>query len=114
MLQGIDCPELGQAWASRAKQMTSSMAFGKAVRVTPCTKDLYGRMVANVYLPGGTCLDQDRACAGWAWWYETYAPHDQVPAQLQVQAKAAKRGPWADARPVPPWKRRARARRPRN
>jgi len=32
-LEGIDCPELGQDFGTRAKQFTSGMAFGKDVEV---------------------------------------------------------------------------------
>lgn len=32
-LNGIDCPELGQAFGRRAKQFTSQLAFGKEVVV---------------------------------------------------------------------------------
>jgi hypothetical protein len=38
-----------------------------------------------------------------AWWYRQYAPHDTTLAQFEAEARAAKRGLWADAHPVPPW-----------
>jgi len=45
-LYGIDCPEKGQPFSSKAKQFTSEMAFGKIVEIEnnkhliicPCTK----------------------------------------------------------------------------
>src|SRR5262245_65632937 len=41
--------------------------------------------------------------AGMAWWYRPYAPNDPTLAQLEAEARTAKRGLWADAQPVPPW-----------
>ena len=32
-LEGIDCPELGQAFGTRAKQFTSALVFGKDVEI---------------------------------------------------------------------------------
>ncbi len=37
-----------------------------------------------------------------------YAPDDGTLAQLEANAKAAKRGLWADAEPVPPWEWRTK------
>ena len=42
-LYGIDCPEKTQDFGNRAKQLTSSLVFGKAVEVEPVTRDRYGR-----------------------------------------------------------------------
>src|SRR4249920_2135404 len=47
-----------------------------------------------------------------AWWYREYA-HEQATQERLVYrdekeaAKAARRGLWADAKPVPPWEWRA-------
>src|SRR5437773_10718208 len=45
---GIDCPENGQPFSSRAEQFTSRLAFGKEVKVSAKGKDRYGRTVADV------------------------------------------------------------------
>jgi hypothetical protein len=47
-----------------------------------------------------------------AWWYRPYAPKDIMLAQLEAEARAAKRGLWADAHPVPPWEWRKPSRTP--
>lgn len=39
-----------------------------------------------------------------AWWPQRYAPGDAILAQLEAQAKAAKRGPWRDPRAMTPWR----------
>jgi len=38
-----------------------------------------------------------------AWWYRPYAPKETILAQLEAEARTAKRGLWADAHPIPPW-----------
>jgi endonuclease YncB( thermonuclease family) len=53
-LEGIDCPELGQAFGTKAKQAASKLAHGKAVTIQPTGKDKYGRTLANIILPDGT------------------------------------------------------------
>src|SRR3972149_9873128 len=58
-LYGIDCPERGQPFSDKAKQFTSSLAFGKLVKVEKYGIDDYGRTIANVYLPGGRCLNSE-------------------------------------------------------
>ena len=40
-LYGVDCPETGQDFGSRAKQFTSELAFGKIVKVMPRATDRY-------------------------------------------------------------------------
>lgn len=102
-LSGIDCPELGQPFGKAAKQFASIAAFGKTVAVDVVELDRYGRTVGVVILPDGTKLNHKLVEAGLAWWYQKYAPDDARLEALELEAKAAKRGLWADANPVPPW-----------
>ncbi len=106
-LHGIDCPEKRQAFGKKAKQFTSGLVFGNTVTVTVMDVDRYGRTVGEVILPGGRVLNHELVRAGLAWWYRRYAPDDGTLAQLEADAKAAKRGLWADAEPVPPWEWRS-------
>ncbi len=109
-LWGIDCPERGQSFGTRARQFTGDLAFGKDVKVIVRDVDRYGRTVGEVILPGGRNLNQELVRAGLAWWYVQFAPRDRVLAALQTEARDAKRGLWADKNPVPPWEwRRAPA-----
>src|SRR5436305_14660114 len=66
-LFGIDCPETGQDFGSRAKGATSEMAFGKVVTVHPRRNDRYGRTVADVVLPDGRTLNHELVRRGLAW-----------------------------------------------
>jgi len=53
-LNGIDCPEIGQAYGKRAKQATTDLVFDKNVTLETHGKDEYGRTTADVTLPDGT------------------------------------------------------------
>ena len=107
-LHGIDAPEKGQPFGNRAKQYASELTFGNIVTVEPTDRDQYGRIVADVRLPDGRSLNREMVRAGLAWWYRRYS-HDPELARLEAEARAARRGLWADPHPVPPWEwRRAR------
>jgi endonuclease YncB( thermonuclease family) len=101
-LYGIDCPEKAQPFGSKAKQFTSEMVFGKVVRVEVKDFDRYGRTVEDEILPNGRVLNRELVAAGLAWWYRQYS-QDATLGQLEVDARAARRGLWADLAPVPPW-----------
>ena len=47
-LWGIDCPEKGQDFGTKARQAASIVVFAKAVEIEPVTTDRYGRTVAFV------------------------------------------------------------------
>jgi micrococcal nuclease len=102
-LYGIDCPERGQPFGGRAKQITSDMVFGREVTVQVETTDRYGRIVGEVILPDGLSLNKDLVHAGLAWWYRKHAPNDRTLKALEAGAKEARRGLWADKDPIPPW-----------
>jgi endonuclease YncB( thermonuclease family) len=105
-LHGIDCPENKQPYGTRAKQFTSDMASGKEVTVRIQPMDRYGRTVGTVgvvILQGGKNLNWELVDAGLAWWYRKYAPDDRMLERLETEARAAKRGLWADKNPIPLW-----------
>jgi endonuclease YncB( thermonuclease family) len=109
-LDGIDCPELGQAFGKRAKGYTSELAFGRAVRLAGKGRDDYGRELAEVFLPDGRSLNRELVAAGFAWWFRRHST-DRVLESLEREARTARRGLWADPNPVPPWDYRKAARR---
>lgn len=101
-LDGIDCPELFQAFGRKAKSFTSGLAFGKAVHLVGKGKDRYGRELAEVILPDGRSLNRELVAAGFAWWYRKYSADLSLEA-LEREARAARRGLWAAPDPTPPW-----------
>ncbi len=105
-LEGIDCPESGQAFGTKAKQAASDLCFGKQVSLRVTGEDRYGRTLADVILPDGTSLNQELVRSGYAWWFRKYSD-DSTLQRLEAEAKENERGLWADTRSIPPWDWRA-------
>lgn len=102
-LNGIDCPEKGQAYGKKAKHASSDLAFEKDVTLHTFGKDKYGRIIADVLLSDGTNVNQELVKEGWCWWYRKYAPGDTVLEGLEQEAREAGKGLWVDPSPIPPW-----------
>ena len=101
-LVGIDAPEKGQAYGQRAKQFAASLAFGETVTVRVSGHDRYGRLLGEVILSDGRSLNQELVRDGYAWWFRKYS-HDLTLAHLEEEARAGRRGLWADPSPEEPW-----------
>lgn len=101
-LYGVDAPELKQPFGSRAKEELSSLVFGREVRLQVSQRDRYGRIVARVYV-GDTEVNVLMVQRGYAWWYRDYAKRAKELETAEREAKAARRGLWADKRAVAPW-----------
>jgi endonuclease YncB( thermonuclease family) len=104
---GIDAPEKGQAFGERSKQNLSALALQKRVEARCHKKDRYGRNVCAVFV-GLTDVGLEQIRAGMAWHYKDYQYEQTTRDRLVYRdeedaAKAAKRGLWKDAKPVPPW-----------
>ena len=56
----------------------------------------------------GRIVNHELVKAGFAWWYQKYAPDDETLKQLEHEAREAKRGLWVDPHAVPPWEWRGR------
>ncbi len=114
-LSGIDCPEKGQPFGDRAKQAVSALVFGRDVILQTHGQDKYERTLADVFLLDGTHVNHALVKAGWCWWYRKYAPLDTELEKLEMEARKAKKGLWADPAPIPPWAyRKARRGQARN
>lgn len=105
-LNGIDSPESGQAYGRQAKEFTAEMVAGQVVTVEVRDTDRYGRTVGEVILLDGQNLNREIVKAGYAWWYRKYS-NDAPLAQLEEEARSARKGLWRDPRPTPPWEWRA-------
>ena len=106
-LAGIDAPESGQAFGRRSKQTLSDCAFGKQATLIGDKVDRYGRTVAKVMVSGVDC-NLRQVMLGLAWHYKAYereqsAPDRDAYANAELDARKARSGLWADAKPVPPW-----------
>jgi endonuclease YncB( thermonuclease family) len=100
-LDAIDAPELGQPFGQASKKALSEKVFGKSVTVIPKTKDKYGRTVGHVLIDGRD-VNLEMLEEGMAWHYKKY-DHNARLARAEGEARAAKKGLWADRDPVPPW-----------
>jgi endonuclease YncB( thermonuclease family) len=103
-LEGIDCPEDGQAFGERAKQFTSDRVFGREVDVDVRDVDRYGRLVARVVIDGQD-LSVALLRAGLAWHYTEHST-DRTLATAELEARVARRGLWEAGSPTPPWEYR--------
>lgn len=101
-LAEIDAPEKDQPFGTRSKQALSDLCFGRAADVVPQTTDRYGRTVARVRCEGQDASEQ-LVRGGMAWVFDRYVT-DRSLYPLQDEARAARRGLWVAAEPVPPWK----------
>jgi len=101
-LDGIDSPELAQAFGKKAKNFTSSLALGKAVRLVGKGRDRYDRELAEVFLLDDSSLNRALVAAGYAWWFRNHSA-DRSLESLEQTARLSRRGLWADSNPVPPW-----------
>jgi endonuclease YncB( thermonuclease family) len=100
-LDAIDAPELGQPFGQASKKALSEKVFGKGVVVVPKTKDKYGRTVGHVMIDGRD-VNLEMLKEGMAWHYKYY-DHNARLARAEEEARASKKGLWADGDPVPPW-----------
>jgi endonuclease YncB( thermonuclease family) len=101
-LAEIDAPEKAQPFGVRSRQSLSDLCFGTKANIRRTGIDTYGRTLARVTC-AGTDVNAEQVQRGLAWVYDYYAKDTRL-YQLQNDARHARIGLWADARPVPPWK----------
>ncbi len=99
-LQGLDAPEICQAWGPQARDALARHVLRQPVTVRSRGKDTYGRLVARV--------ERDRqdlgawlVGSGMAWsyhWGRSGGPY----STLQDQARQARRGLWSQPQPMRP------------
>jgi endonuclease YncB( thermonuclease family) len=100
-LEGIDAPETGQPFGTRARQALSTLVFGKTVTVRKTGEDRYDRTL-GVLVEGGNEVNAKMVEDGFAWHYKKYSSDEHL-AALERQARELKRGLWADPNPTAPW-----------
>ena len=102
MLAGIDCPELGQEYADKAKKHLERLILEKEVSVTVTGKDRWGNYLAVVILlrnemdPRYSLLEE-----GLAWTAERNPVADLE--SLRLKAMEKQRGIWKEQNPKAPW-----------
>lgn len=106
-LFGIDSPERGQPFGTKAKEFTAGLCFGKVVKAVKQSRDQYGRIVAEIYLADGSSLNAAIVKAGFAWHYKKFSKNPLL-AAAETKARKEQLGLWKDAHPVAPWDWRKR------
>lgn len=105
-LAEIDAPEKRQAFGQRSKQSLSDLCYMVEAKISPLTKDRYGRTVAHIEC-NNTDASRHQISTGMAWAYRKYLK-DKSLLDVEAEAKAARRGLWSDPDPIPPWEWRHR------
>jgi endonuclease YncB( thermonuclease family) len=106
-LDGIAAPERGQPFGTVARDRLASLVMGKAVTVHSDGRDKWGRTLGRIEIEGQD-VNRRMVDDGMAWHYVAFN-NDARLAAAERAARAAGRGLWADAKPVPPWEWRATA-----
>lgn len=103
-LHGVDAPERGQAFGTKARDFLADAVAGKAVALRVLDVDRYGRLIAEVLI-GTTNWNLELLKAGLAW---HYAEYDDTPAYkaAEAAARASRRGLWTEPAPEAPWEYR--------
>jgi endonuclease YncB( thermonuclease family)/methylphosphotriester-DNA--protein-cysteine methyltransferase len=116
-LQGIDAPELKQAFGTAAQENLARMVLGKQVTIYWTKVDKYRRIVGTIMLDGRD-VNIEQVKAGVAWHFKKY--EDEQPAEdrrtyaaAEEAARAARLGLWSDAKSIAPgdWRQEARTKR---
>lgn len=100
-LSGIDAPESGQAFGTKAKSVLGDKVFGQEVKIEWKERDKYKRIVGEVYL-GDRRICLEMVAEGYAWHYKQYST-DQELSKAEKEAREGKKGLWADPSPTAPW-----------
>ena len=102
LIGAVPCRNV-KAYGQKAKHAASGLVFDKEVTLQTYGKDKYGRALADVFLPDGTHVNHTLVKDAWCWWYRKYVPLDAELERLEMEARDAKKGLWADPAPIPPW-----------
>jgi endonuclease YncB( thermonuclease family) len=89
-LEGIDAPEICQAWGPEAKQALTELVLGQQVSVKTVGRDMHGRTLGTVYL-GTQNINKTLVQEGHAW--STRYKYDRGPYVADERmARALSRG----------------------
>ncbi len=98
----IDAPESKQPYGTRSKQALSDLCYLVVAEVEVVDRDHYRRPVGRVRCAGRD-VATEQVRSGMAWVFERYSAANSPLYPLQAEARAARRGLWADRAPVAPW-----------
>jgi endonuclease YncB( thermonuclease family) len=112
-LDAIDAPELRQPFGRQAQRSLAEICASRTARVVEKGHDRYGRTVSRIACDG-VDANAEQVRRGMAWVFVRYAPRSSPNSAplygLQDEARATRRGLWADPQPTAPWDWRLKAR----
>lgn len=107
-LDGIDAPELKQAYGPQSRDTLAALVLGQSVTVAYDAKDKYARILGTVFKTDCTQVNALQVRSGAAWYYEAYKC-DLTPdartlySDAQSVARYNARGLWAQPDAIAPW-----------
>jgi micrococcal nuclease len=99
-LQGLDAPEICQAWGPQSREALHAVLQGQVVEVRGHAHDSYGRLLAQLTRQGND-VGAWMVGQGHAWSY-SYQGRPGVYDAQQTHAQSLRLGLFGDARPVQP------------
>lgn len=107
-LQGIDAPELAQAFGNDAKLALAQQTLQQTVRVAYSQRDRYDRVLGQVFTADCTDVNLQLLNLGWAWFYKAFAcdldsARRMNYASAETQASRLRLGLWIQSQPMAPW-----------
>ncbi len=99
-LEGIDCPELGQAFGEEARRFTANQACRQIVKISGISTN-HGRLQGRVTVFGKD-LSLGLVEEGLAW-HDHRENRDPALAKAEREARQAKKHLWSDDNPIAPW-----------
>lgn len=109
-IEGTDAPESKQDYGPESTEALRKMVLDRKVRITWTKKDNFGRRLAQVYV-GEEHINRNMIRDGHAWHFKRYNQSKEL-AQLEEEARKAKRGLWGTENPQAPWDYRKENRTP--
>lgn len=106
-IQGVDAPELDQAYGKRSRKRLSDLVLNKEVRVIVHKRDMYDRYVGTVF-NNGVDVGLRQIESGMAWHFKRFSGEQSADiraryARAELKARNDRAGLWSDRAPIPPW-----------
>src|SRR4051812_27356035 len=96
---------VGRITPERAEKRWLILFLRKRCELSFTTRIATARTVGDIYV-GSTLVNEKMVKDGWAWNYARYSKSKHY-AELEREAREARRGLWAGKMPIPPWAFRA-------
>lgn len=99
-LVGIDAPEFDQPFGREARDILASKVGGRRISVESQGLDQHGRVLGRLRVEG-VDVNAHLVSHGYAWVFNRIAPDPDL-VDAESEARRARRGLWAEERPIEP------------